>query len=97
MRNIPISKVGELIQAVYNSEANLRIEGSWDAGFDYCFCDSYGNTLDVPHQVLALYRKIDHRKIEEVASLVLFEYELTYSVVDSNGEPNSVGRFIAKL
>jgi hypothetical protein len=96
MRIIKAAQVGELLQAIYDTETHLRIYWMWDGGFNF----EYGCMDDFdehPQKVRELYRKIDAKKIEQVASLILMEYEINHSIVDSYDVLNSMGEFIKKL
>jgi hypothetical protein len=94
MKNVKLEQVGELLQAIYDTETNFKIDWSWDGGFDFSF-EQYYN--EHPLEVKELHKTIDSTNLEQVASLILIEYQLRYSIVDTNGEINSIGKFIKSL
>ena len=96
MKKVRLEQVGKLLQAIYDTETHLKIEWLWDGGFEFAYgCMDVFN--EHPLEVKELYKTIDASKIEEVASLILLEYELSHSKVDTNGDVNSMGVFIQTL
>ena len=96
MKNVKLEQVGELLQAIYDTETHFKLEWMWDGGFDFAFgCMRVYDKH--PEEVRKLFAEIDETKIEQVASLILMEYEMNYSLIDSKGNLNSMGLFVQKL
>lgn len=96
IKKIKVEQVGELLQAIYDCEAHLKIEWLWDGGFEFAF-GFWDDFDDHPKQVKEAYKTIDATRIEEVASLILLEFELNYSIINTEKELNPIGQFIERL
>jgi len=96
MIKLKTHQVGELLQAIYDTETHLKIEWMWDGGFNFAYgCFEPFNQH--PEKVNELYKTIDSTKIEEVASLILLEFQINHSVVDTKGNLNAMGKFIKRI
>ena len=96
MNFIKKEQVGEILQAIYDSEIHLKIEWMWDGGFNYNF-----GCMDMfqehPNPIKELFTKIDATKIEQVVTLILLELDPINDLRDTEGELNPIGLLMSKI
>jgi hypothetical protein len=69
------AEVGEVLQRIYDSEINVRIQSFWDGGFETAVGDEMNGWEDAPSIVQAACKALDYneRKIEVVVAALAFE------------------------
>ena len=88
---LPTNLFGELLQCLYDSEVNFRIDWAWDGGFGWKFAG-----LQKSESTNALAKKIDNTNLEEVGGLILHEYTTKFNGLDSEGKPNQMYHFLGR-
>lgn len=98
---VPKIFFGEMIQALYDSEHSFKLEFIWDSGYNWTFSSipnevPDSSTLSLMDEIRK--KGIDYlRDIEMTGGLILYDYQMKYSLTASNGELNKMGEFIDSL